>query len=161
MPRFKDSRTWANLVPLYLPHRDEGLAAYTVTWSSFESSYLKDGMRNNYSLFQESDNSILEAPLFWLSLVQCIITLFIFIFAIYTWFTTRITIKRRMKNINWKIQLVEQRLRLQEPNVHLIAQMAKNMKVSFDDVGQDSERILSRIWGQDDSKLKKPSKNEK
>ncbi|CAJ0596900.1 unnamed protein product [Cylicocyclus nassatus] len=54
-----------------------------------------------------------------------------------------------MKNINWKIQCVEQRLRMQEPNIHLIEEMAKKLDVTYDDLAQDSKKILSSIWGQD------------
>ncbi|EYC06622.1 hypothetical protein Y032_0074g805 [Ancylostoma ceylanicum] len=103
-------------------------------------------MKNTTSEDSSTVYNLVHNPLFWTSLAQCTITVFMLVIVVHVWVTTKKTTNVRLKNINWKIQLVEQRLRLQEPNVNLIERMAAQMNVTVEEVGEDSQTILNKIW---------------
>ncbi|VDL64882.1 unnamed protein product [Nippostrongylus brasiliensis] len=92
------------------------------------------------------ERSPAQSPLIWSVVAQFLIGLGIFFITLHVWVSTKSTVKDRLISVNYRIELVERRLRLQEPNVHLIEQMAKKIKVSCEDVNRDATKVFSEIW---------------
>lgn len=89
---------------------------------------------------------MLSSALLWSVVAQCLCAVAVFVIVLHTWFNSKTTIHDRMKSINYRIQLVERRLRLQEPSVHLIEQVARKMNMSYEEMGGDSLQVLNEIW---------------
>ncbi|XGW14956.1 hypothetical protein V3C99_000890 [Haemonchus contortus] len=84
-------------------------------------------------------------PLFWSVIAQCLLAVVIFVTTMHVWFTTKTSVYNRMMNLNYRLQLVQRRLRLQEPNKNIVEQMARESQTNEEPPRQDVSKLVDCI----------------
>ncbi|KAK5976354.1 hypothetical protein GCK32_004173 [Trichostrongylus colubriformis] len=96
---------------------------------------------SNNATSRKENPGLLQNTLFWSLVTQFTFALVILVVTLHVWFNT-------------KIQLVQRRLRLQEPSVHIVDQMAKKANINLATMTEEATTVFDCLMKTDASKSK-------